>query len=119
MFHTGRFQSLLGSGFTEDAQLRWKGQEGQIGLVVKQGFHHFHDLHPRHSRRPPVFLGTCNHAGVAPGAVFVVDQKTVCDFSATLLPPFRDFVDSAHRMLGGGAEPVLSLSAHREKQIDI
>jgi len=77
VLNTCGLHSLLCPCRTQDTQLRRKGEIDQVGLVIRKTFYYFHDFHACHARRPAILLRAGNLAGVATGAVFIIDEKSV------------------------------------------
>ena len=87
MLDTGWLETPLRSGRAENTELCWKGKEGEIGFSFWELLHLFNYLHTGHACFPPVFLTACNLTGVAPGAIFIIDQQTIFRFPWHLRPP--------------------------------
>jgi len=77
MFDTGRFKTLPGTRPAKDTEFSGEGEKGEVVLVIGQRLNNLHHFYPTHSGRPLVFLGACYLTGMASGAVFIIDQKTV------------------------------------------
>lgn len=80
VLHARRFEAFPGEMRTEDASLRRKGQIRQVQPAVGQPLLHFEHLDAPDAGRVIVFLGAGEFAGVAPRAVFVIDQQAEFGF---------------------------------------
>jgi hypothetical protein len=77
MLDTGWFKTLPGTRPTKDTKFSREGKKSEVVLVIGQRLNNLHHFYPTHPGRPLVFLGTCHLTGMASGAVFIIDQKTV------------------------------------------
>ena len=85
MLHTGRLLPLTRARRAEHTEFGREGNVSQIGLIIGQSFHDLLHADTTPAGRMMVFLCAGDLAGVAAGAVFVVDEEAVFR-SLSLLP---------------------------------